>query len=170
MKPQYHDFYNEKKDHKLVLCVYDQELAKEKVDMADLSPQQLSKLFKVREISKRFFGNFSILVRILIFKPVATEEDTIFLEKPYIWQNLRKYITIVDFYNEKDPSILELSEIGCKGLTKIYPLNIEYVDRKSRYTFTPTVQNAKKFYLTKNLILASAKKSLLQGHKVEVVR
>jgi len=95
-KEHYHNFYAEKKDHEKVLCIYDSEYSLEKVEMADLTPMQLSKIFKVREISKRFFGDQSLLVRILIFKPAVAEEDIIYLEKPYIYQNLRKFITCID--------------------------------------------------------------------------
>lgn len=82
------------------MCAYDVVWAREKVPIEYLNPYELSKVFKSREICKNFFGDNSLLVRIIVFKPVLLEEDTIFLEKPYIWQNLRKFITIVDFFDD----------------------------------------------------------------------
>jgi len=160
-KPHFHDFYAEKKDAEKILCIYDSEFSLEKVEMPDLSPQQLSKIFKVREISKRFYGDQSHLVRILIFKPAVAEEETIYLEKPFIWQNLRKFITCVDQYDLQDPTMLVESRVGCKGLNKIYPLQVDFVDRKTRYSYTPGKFYSRHFYLAKNLILAAAKRSLL---------
>jgi len=46
---------------------------------------QWSRAFKSREICKNFFGDDTVMVRIIVFKPVLLEEETIFLEKPYIW-------------------------------------------------------------------------------------
>jgi len=69
-----------------------------------------------------------------------------------------------------DPTILEQSRVGCKGLNKIYPLHVDFVDRKTRYLYMPGKVYSRHFYLTKNLILAAAKRCLLQGHRVEIIK
>jgi hypothetical protein len=84
-QPEYHDFYGEKKDPSKVMCIYDVVWAREKVAVESLSPMQWSRAFKSREICKNFFGDDTVMVRIIVFKPVLLEEETIFLEKPYIW-------------------------------------------------------------------------------------
>lgn len=58
-----------------------------------------------------------------------------------------------------------------KGLPLIYSLKHEHVDRKTRFQqpkeeITPIQQQD---MLTKNLLLAGAKKAILEGYKVEVV-
>lgn len=75
-------------------------------------------------------------------------------------------MTCIDLFDEFDPTQLTESHIGNKGLNKVFPLSLEFVDRKWRYAFDI---RKRLLNLSKNLILAGAKKSLLEGFKVEVV-
>lgn len=91
----------------------------------------------------------------MIFK--AGQEGLVFLDQPHIWQNFRKGMTLLDLSNP-DTNEHQLTIVARKGLNKIYSMNMDILDVKS------------KSHTVKNLLLAGAKKSLLRGHKVEVVK
>jgi hypothetical protein len=48
------------------------------------------------------------------------------------------------------------------------PLNVDYVDRTTRTNIKADKNHGSNHFSIKNLQLAAAKKSILQGHKVEV--
>lgn len=68
---------------------------------------------------------------------------------------------MIDFYHPSDASEFQYSIIGRKGLNKIFPLNIEYVDRLTRINVRPEKHHGTNHYSIKNLILAGAKKSMV---------
>ena len=76
---------------------------------------------------------------------------------------------MIDFYHPSDANEFQYSIIGRKGLNKILPLNIEYVDRLTRTSARAEKTHGANHYSIKNLIFAGAKKSMVQGYKVEVV-
>jgi hypothetical protein len=110
------------------------------------------------------------MIRDLISKCNLKEEDKLYLDQPHIWQNLRKWVTLLDFSNPSDTSKHEFTAVGRKGLNKIYNLHVDYVDRATRYNAKPSKYDPPNHFSTKNLILAAAKKCLLKGHKIEVVK
>ena len=103
-KEQFRDFYGERKDELKVLPIYDVEFAREMIDFTEFESNQISKLFQCREAQKKCHFDNSLLIRDLIFKPSSHEEDLIFLDKPHLWQNLRKWVTLIDFYHPSDSS------------------------------------------------------------------
>jgi hypothetical protein len=101
---QYRDFYGEKKDELKVEPIYDIEFAREMIDFTEFESNQISKLFQCQEAQKKCHFDKSLLIRELIFKPSSHEEDHIFIDKPHIWQNLRKWVTLIDFHHPSDSS------------------------------------------------------------------
>ena len=61
--------------------------------------------------------------------------------------------------------------VGRKSLPRLFRMQMEFFDRPRRFSYTPVkLKNHKDSYLysIKNQILASAKRTFLQGHNVEV--
>ena len=52
MNPEYHDFYNLKKDGDKVHCLFDSHMAQEKINIYNLTPKEMNIYFRVREIIK----------------------------------------------------------------------------------------------------------------------
>ena len=75
---------------------------------------------------------------------------------------------MIDFYHPSNSSEFQYSIIGRKGLNKILPLNVEYVERLTRINVRPEKNHKTNHFSIKNLIFAGAKKSMVQGYKVEV--
>ena len=107
-------------------------------------------------------------MRDLILKSSQKDENRLLLDQPHIWQNIRKGMTLLSFSNSSDSD--SKTVIGRKGLNKIYNLNVNFIDRNTRYNFKPSKDDPPNFFSTKNLILAAAKKCYLRGTKVEVVK
>ena len=77
-------------------------------------------------------------------------------------------MTLIDFYHPSDASEYQYTIIARKGLNKILPLNVEYVDRLTRTNIKTDKKHTTNHFSIKNLLLAGAKKSMVQGFKVEV--
>ena len=75
-------------------------------------------------------------------------------------------IALLDFYKPNDIKQFQFTDIASKGLRKTFDLNLDYVDRKTRYDTEVSEAN---YYTLKNIMLAEAKLTFLQGSQVEVV-
>ena len=116
MQDRFHNFYAEKKDPKVVSCLFDTHQAREQYDLAALTNTHLLQLFMTRVVTKSM-NNFDICI--FVFKPTFKAE--VLLKMPYVWQNFR------------DHTFLLAGSVVSKGLPIIYDLKPSYVDQKNRY-------------------------------------
>lgn len=149
-------------------CIADDQFNQEKIDVCSLTSNQLSKLFKCKELKKNCPFDKSITMRDLYTGKSSKEDERLFIDQPHIWQNFRKGMTLLNFTDSDSNSINTV--IGRKGLNKIYNLNANHVDRTTRYNTKSSKYDPINYFSTKNLILAAAKKCFLTGTKVEVVK
>ena len=98
MDPKYHDFYNIKKDGEKVFCLYDSHMAQEKIELQNLTNREMSYHFKVRGQNKNI-PDSKLAIKIPISKLGYAEEQIMSLRKPYVYQNLRRYMATRDLYD-----------------------------------------------------------------------
>lgn len=91
----------------------------------------------------------------------ATEEDRTYKTHPSIMKNLRRGNTLLK--SNTDSSVV----FGRKGLYKFFDLSFNFVSKARRYS---EAELEPEEVITKNFILAAAKKNFLLGHKVELVK
>lgn len=109
----------------------------------------------------------SIIVKDLSLVVSGPKEDESFAEDPYLWLNFRRGNTLLDIYDPNNYERLVKKVIGRKGLNKFFDIKYDYISKDGRYRdhdlgyFEEDV---------KNHILAGAKKTILEGHKVELVK
>ena len=100
--------------------------------------------------------------------PGGPQEDKTYLENPLLVKNVRRGNTLINFYNdEEDPDKCTMAVIGRKGLPKFFNLEPEFLLKEER-KLDSELQKGQKNH--KNLILAGAKKAILEGNSVEIVK
>jgi len=74
---------------------------------------------------------------------------------------------LLEIYNPSDYSKLEQVVLARKGLNKFFDLKLEYISKEGRYREDRLSEYESS---VKNLTLAAAKRAILEGHKVEIVK
>lgn len=121
----------------------------------------------VKEHTEECKVDSSIIVKDLSLTVKAFAEDEAFAFVPELWINFRRGNTFLQIYDPRDYENLVQTLIGRKGLNKFFDLQREFITPDGRY---------REDYLDryesniKNMILGPIKKSLLEGHKVEILK
>ena len=109
----------------------------------------------------------SVIVKDLSLLVKAGDEDEAFAMEPHLWINFRRGNTFLQIYDPHDYESLVKTVIGRKGLNKFFDISYDYISSEGRYRD----DRLNKYQASvKNMILAGAKKAILEGHKVEVVK
>lgn len=121
----------------------------------------------MREHTEECLIDKAVLVKDLSLIVKGPQEDEVFARDPYLWTNFRRGNTLLEHYDPHDFSKLLKVTIGRKGLSKFFDIKLDYVSKEKRYR----EDTLSKFESDiKNLILAEAKITLLEGSKVEVIK
>lgn len=135
------------------------------------SPEKINDLVSqykiIRDYNEECKVDRSIIVRDLSLVVKASQEDEAFASDPFLWLNFRRGNTLLELYDPNDYKNLVKTVIARKGINKFFDIKYEYVSKEKRYR-----EDILSEYETdvKNIILAGAKKAMLEGHKVEVVK
>lgn len=121
----------------------------------------------MKEYSEECRVDKSIMVKDLSLTVHAIKEDQSFAEDPFLWLNFRRGNTLLELYDPNDFEKLVKVVIGRKGLNKFFDIKHEFVSRENRY-WEDILSHYEQDM--KNYILAGAKKAILEGHKVELVK
>jgi hypothetical protein len=90
----------------------------------------------------------------------------VFAKDPYLWTNFRRGNTLIEIYDPSNYDVVKKMTIGRKGLTKFFDVKIDYVSKEKRYK-----EELNEFESdVKNLTFAGAKKAILEGSKIEVIK
>ena len=121
----------------------------------------------MREHTEECKINKSILVKDLSLIVKGPDEDQVFAKDPYLWTNFRRGNTLVEIYDPSDYTKLIKQTVGRKGLNKFFDVKIDYISKEKRYK----EDNLNEFESdVKNITFAGAKKAILEGSKVEVIK
>lgn len=124
--------------------------------------------FKIIRVSKEECRiDPSIIVKDLSLTVAGPQEDEAIAEDPYLWLNFRRGNTLLDIYDPSNYSKFVNRVIARKGLNKFFDIKYDFISKEGRYN-----DNDLSFVEQdmKNYILAGAKRALLEGHKIEIVK
>ena len=109
----------------------------------------------------------SVLIKDLSLVVKGPQEDEVFARDPYLWTNFRRGNTLVELYDPADFKKLQKIAVGRKGLTKFFDIKLDFISKERRYmeeSLSAFESDAK------NITFATAKRTMLEGSKVEVLK